>query len=148
MLEIPQETHGTTRQRWHSCVSIMHLRNKLSPYPLSYDTRHWFWHYDVIKWKHFPRYWRFVRGLKRSLLDSLHKAQWRRALMFSSMCTWTNGWATIETPMIIDALRSLWRLCNGMHKWTSHYNCLYAFVPYLIFINISYMDIVFTPRRW
>ena len=25
------------------------------------------WHDDVIKWKHFPRYWPFVRGIHRSL---------------------------------------------------------------------------------
>ena len=37
-------------------------------------------HDDVIKWKHFPRYWPFVR---RSPVNSPHKAQWRRALMFS-----------------------------------------------------------------
>ena len=24
------------------------------------------WHEDVIKWKHFPRYWPFVRGIHRS----------------------------------------------------------------------------------
>ena len=24
------------------------------------------WHYDVIKWRHFPCYWPFVRGIHRS----------------------------------------------------------------------------------
>ena len=38
-------------------------------------------HDDVIKWKHFPRYWSFVPGIHRSLVNSLHKGQWRRALM-------------------------------------------------------------------
>ena len=28
---------------------------------------------DVIKWKHFPRYWPFVRGIHRSPVDSPHK---------------------------------------------------------------------------
>ena len=49
-------------------------------------------HYDVIKWKHFPRYWPFVRGIHRSLVNSPHKGQWRRALMFSLICVWINGW--------------------------------------------------------
>ena len=49
-------------------------------------------HDDVIKWKHFPRYWSFVRGIHRSLVNSPHKAQWRGALMFSLICAWTNGW--------------------------------------------------------
>ena len=41
-------------------------------------------HDDVIKWKHFPRYFPFVRGI--------HKGQWRGALMFSLICVWINGW--------------------------------------------------------
>ena len=40
-------------------------------------------HDDVIKWKHFPRYWPFVRGIHRSPVNSPHKGQWRGALMFS-----------------------------------------------------------------
>ena len=41
---------------------------------------------DVIKWKHFPRYWPFVRGIHRSPADSPNKGQWRGALMFSLIC--------------------------------------------------------------
>ena len=46
-------------------------------------------HKDVIKWKHFPRYWSFVRGIQRSLVNSLN----------------------IETPS-----RSLWRHCNAVAR--------------------------------
>ena len=49
-------------------------------------------HDDVIKWKHFPRYWPFVRGIHRSPVNSPHKGQWRGALMFSLICAWTNSW--------------------------------------------------------
>ena len=49
-------------------------------------------HDDVMKWKHFPRYWPFVRGIHRSPVNSPHKGQWRRALMFSLICVWPNGW--------------------------------------------------------
>ena len=49
-------------------------------------------HDDVIKWKHFPRYWPFVRGIHRSPVNSPHKGQWRGALMFSLICAWINGW--------------------------------------------------------
>ena len=49
-------------------------------------------HDDVIKWKHFPRYWPFVRGIHRSPGNSPHKGQWRGALMFSLICAWTYGW--------------------------------------------------------
>ena len=33
-------------------------------------------HDDVIKWKHFPRYWPFVWGIRRSPVNTLHKVQW------------------------------------------------------------------------
>ena len=51
-------------------------------------------HDDVIKWKHFPRYWPFVRGIHRSPVNSPHKGQWRGALMFSVICVWINHWVT------------------------------------------------------
>ena len=40
-------------------------------------------HDDVIKWKHFRRYWTFVWGIHRSPVNSSHTGQWRGALMFS-----------------------------------------------------------------
>ena len=49
-------------------------------------------HDDVIKWKHFPRYWPFLRGIHRSAVNSTQKGQWRGALMFSSIWVWINGW--------------------------------------------------------
>ena len=49
-------------------------------------------HDDVIKWKHFPRYWPFVRGIHRSPVNSPHKDQWRGALMFSLICARISGW--------------------------------------------------------
>ena len=48
---------------------------------------------DVIKWKLFPRYWLFVRGIHRSPVDCPHKGYWRGALKFS-------------------LIFSLWRHCN------------------------------------
>ena len=50
------------------------------------------YHDDAIKWKHFPRYWPFVRGIHRSPVNSRHKGQWRGALVFSLTCAWINGW--------------------------------------------------------
>ena len=71
------------------------------------------YHDDVIKWKHFPRYRPFVRGIHRSPVISPHKGQWRGALMFFfdlfltkqlSKQSW--GW-WFETPSC-----RLWRHCN------------------------------------
>ena len=49
-------------------------------------------HDDVIKWRHFPRYWPFVRGIHRSPVNSPHKGQWRGAFMFSLIYVWINDW--------------------------------------------------------
>ena len=49
-------------------------------------------HDDVIKWKHFPRYWPFVRGIHGSPVNSPHKGQWRGALKFSLIRARINGW--------------------------------------------------------
>ena len=49
-------------------------------------------HGNVIKWKHFSRYWPFVWGIHRSPVNYPHKGQWRGALMFSLIWAWTNGW--------------------------------------------------------
>ena len=48
-------------------------------------------HDDAIKWKHFLCYLPFVRGIRRSTVNSPHKGQWRGALVFSLICAWTNG---------------------------------------------------------
>ena len=47
-------------------------------------------HDDVIKWKHFPCYWPFKRGIHRSSVNSPHKGQWCGALMFPLICAWMN----------------------------------------------------------
>ena len=49
-------------------------------------------HDDVIKWRHFPRYWLFVWGIHRSPGNSPHKGQGCGALIFSLICAWINGW--------------------------------------------------------
>ena len=55
-------------------------------------------HDDVIKWKHIPRYWPFVRGMHRSPVNFPHKGQWGRSLMFSLICAWINGWVNNREP--------------------------------------------------
>ena len=63
-------------------------------------------HDDIIKWKHFRRYWPFVRGIHRSPVNSPRKGQWRGALVFSLICALSKpswGW-WFETSS-----RSVWR---------------------------------------
>ena len=46
-----------------------------------------------IKWKHFPRYWPFVRGIHRSPVNSRTKASDAElCMMFSLICAWIKGW--------------------------------------------------------
>ena len=49
-------------------------------------------HDDVFKWKHFPRYCPFVRGIHRSPVNSPHKGQGCGDLMVSFICAWINAW--------------------------------------------------------
>ena len=72
-------------------------------------------HDDIIKWKHFPRYWSFVRGIQRSPVNSPYKGQWRRALVFFFYLRlnqqFSKQWRRrlFETPS-----HPLWRHCNGI----------------------------------
>ena len=61
-------------------------------------------HDDVIKWKHFPRYWPFARGIHRWPVNSPHKGQWREALMFSLICAWQKGWVNNREAGDWDAI--------------------------------------------
>ena len=48
-------------------------------------------------WRHqmdtFSALLALCAGNSLSLVNSLHKGQWRGALIFSLVCAWTNGWA-------------------------------------------------------
>ena len=59
---------------------------------ITWSSTWWRQHDDVIKWKHFVRYWPFVRGIHRSPVNSPHIGQWRGALVFSLICACINGW--------------------------------------------------------
>ena len=71
-------------------------------------------HDDVIKWKHFPRYWPFVRGIHRTPVNSPHKGPVTRSLdvffdllLNKRLSKQSWGW-WFETPSC-----PLWRHCNG-----------------------------------
>ena len=80
------------------------------------------YHDDVIKWKHFTRYWPFVRGIHRSPVNFPHKGQWRGAFMYSLISLngrlgkQSGGW-WFETPS-----RLLWRHSND-DFFSSNLNC-------------------------
>ena len=106
------------------------------------------YHYDVIKWKYFPHYWPFVRGIHRPPVNSPHKGQWPWTSLFSligalnkrlSKQPW--GW-WFETPS-----RSLWRHCNDTSPHIMHWSLfkvdlvlLAALTP--LWFNSSYRKIL------
>ena len=75
-------------------------------------------HDDVIKWKHFPRYWPFVWGIH----------QWRRALIFSLICVWKNGWENN-------------RGAGDLRRYRSHYDVIVMITEGYEVYNIHCRDI-------
>ena len=80
-------------------------------------------HILFIKWKHFPRYWPFLRRIHRSPVDSPHKGQWHGALMFSLICAWTNSWATNG-----DA--------GDVRRHCTHYDVIVMNLPDALCVNV------------
>ena len=70
-------------------------------------------HDDVIKWKHFPRYWPFVWGIHRSPVNFPHKGQWGGALMFSLICALDKRLSKQSRDLWFETpLRPLWLHCK------------------------------------
>ena len=95
-------------------------------------------HDDVIKRKHFPRYWPFVRRIHRSPpgeFPAQRLVTW--SLMFSLICAWINGWvnngeagdlrrhhAHYDVIAIKSYLPHPSMVCNPAHQrfcWWCHY---------------------------
>ena len=84
-------------------------------------------HDDAIKWKNFPRYWPFVRGIHRSPVNSPHKGQWRGALKFSlcDLClnreashlrSYLAHYDVFVMMMVSETLNALRTICGGFHS--------------------------------
>ena len=82
-------------------------------------------HDDVIRWKHFPRNWPFVRGIHRSPVNSPHKGQWREALMFSLIFVWINDWVNNHEA-------------GDLRRYRSHYDVIVMMHCRVILIGSSY----------
>ena len=127
-------------------------------------------HDDVIKWKHFPRNWPFVRWIHRSPVNSPHKGQWRGALMFSLICVWINDWVNDGeagdlrryrihydvTVMVTEALKSGLLCCDVspcfcmtivIQRWGSIQNADDHHIYYCC-VMLSRVYIVYAPSQW
>ena len=82
--------------QWNSNMRVTKIHTGLESYFWRRCWKLWIpnWdnHDEVMKWKHSPRYWTFVRVIHRSPVNSPYKGQWRGALIFSLICAWINGW--------------------------------------------------------
>ena len=100
--ELTVEDHRPLKTRFsHLCQSLLYVvktevelllvsvANGVEANPIKPNNN---FYSGVIKWKHFPRYWPFVQGIRRSLVNSPHKGQWHGTLMFSFICTRKNAW--------------------------------------------------------
>ena len=91
----------------------------------------WWVHDDVIKWKHFPSYWPFVRGIHRSPVNFLHKGQWRGGLMFSFICAWINRWVNNGEA-------------GDLRRYRAHYDVIV--MPFKNYKHCYYLH--HTPSPW
>ena len=111
-------------------------------------------HDDVIKWKHFPRYCPFVRGIHWSPVNSPHKSQWRGALMFPLICVGINGW--INNREAGDLRRycahyDVSVMSNGFFKLANKQNLILCNVPSLLnqtFNNVSLVGYILYKTVW
>ena len=100
---------GVVQRKHQSSASLVFVRG-IHRWPVSKqnfcEIRHEL-HDDVIKWKHFPRFWPFVRWP----VNSPHKGQWRGAFMFSLICAWINRWVNN-------------REAGDMRRYRTHYDVI------------------------
>ena len=100
---------------------------------------HWRYCSHFEEWKHFTRYWPFVREIHWSLVNSPHKGQWRGALMFTLMLAntkcLTNSW-------IDSDLR-----CYGTKLWaSSHLNALWSYPNAVTWLLKTYLKSLITQE--
>ena len=76
-------------------------------------------HEDVIKWKHFPRYWPFVRGIHRVTGEFPTQRPVTRSFDVSLICTWTQK----TVPEVIN----VWvnnRETGDLKRHRAHYDVI------------------------
>ena len=86
------------------CVNFSNLLSKINHWRSMYQSALWSSLDDVIKWRHFVQYWRFVRGI--------HRSPWLPTTKANDAELWCFLWSvseqtvelTIETLVIWDAI--------------------------------------------
>ena len=105
-----QKLHRNRTTNCTSCAGLSRTSTvKYAIHPMKYTCGEsgkfvCIFNFDVIKWKHCPRYWPFVWGIHRSPVNSPHKGQWRGALIFSLICAWIHGYVKMVRLVIRGAI--------------------------------------------
>ena len=71
-------------------------------------------HDDVIKWKHFPRYWPFVRETTGNRWVPLTKASDAELYYFLRCAFKLTVEQTLKLPVTWDVIMFMWRHCNDI----------------------------------
>ena len=87
-------------------------------------------HGDIIKCKHFLRWWSFVWGIHWSPVNSSHKGQWWEALIFSLICRSINIW---ENNCEAGDLRCHFAHYDAMVIWNNYKTINSQQIPRLAF---------------
>ena len=141
VLKWPAYLYTGSGRKWSTFCSHfqMHFREiRLSDVDANGSIWQYIDHDDVIKWKHFPRYWSFVRGIHRSPVNSPHKGQWRDAffdlrpnkrLSKQSWGWWfetSSRWLWCHCNVIVSVMAGhrkdktqLIKICVTMPQWIS-----------------------------
>ena len=86
-------------QPWTIRLGVLFTKSISMTNKLEVNIRTW-WHHQM---KTFSALLAICEGNHRSPVDSPHKGRWRRALLFSFICAWTNGWANNRDASDWDA---------------------------------------------
>ena len=101
-----------------------------------------FYNNDVIKWKHFPCYLPFERGIHRLPVNSPHKGQRLGALVFPLICAWINGWVNNReagdlrrhrTHYDVTEIILMIIICTNMHIFYINAHLQFIFTSQIVY---------------
>ena len=124
--------YNNADDRWHTMLSAFY-ETQTHIYATSPALTNWKNQHCALSEKYFHTcildcYWPFVQENNRSLVNSLHKGQWRGALIFSLICAWINAWVNNCEA-------------GDLRRHRTHYDVIVMFVAYWNWINSGRLDL-------
>ena len=103
-------------------------------------------HDDVTKWKHFAYHWPLRGGIHRWPVDSPHKASDVELLCFLCAPDQTVE-QTVEAPVILSAIMSMWRHYNEIVHWQGHPILVVNVTAYICFNHAVIRETYWWPSH-